>query len=358
MVKRILLVLSIVACLIILYFLFWPVPIDPASWSPPVQPKLIGAYAPDNSLTETTMLGKGAGVGPEAVAFDSFGNIYAGYEDGRILRFKPDGTEHEEFCNTGGRPLGLKFNTVGNLVVADALEGLLSVDSKGNVKVLTNSVNGHPIMLTDDLAIASDGMIYFSDASRKFQLHEHVLDMFEHRPNGSLLAYNPKTKETTILLDDLYFANGVCISPDQSFILVNETWKYRIKRYWLSGPKKGQTDIFIDNLIGFPDNITFNGVSTFWVALAAGPKSRSTLDPLLPKPAMRKFLLRIPEFLAPQPVFEGNVLGINLKGEVTHHLQDPTGNTFTNITSVIEHYGMLYLGSLSEDAIGKLLAPK
>jgi sugar lactone lactonase YvrE len=319
---------------------------------------LTGAYAPNNCLTETTKLGKGTGVGPEAVAFDSLGNIYAGYEDGRILQFKPDGTGPKEFCNTGGRPLGLKFNKSGNLIVADALKGLLSVDPKGNVTVLTDSVNGQPIKLADDLDISSDGIIYFSDASRKFQIHESLIDMFEHRPNGSLLSYNPKTKETTILLDNLYFANGVCISPDQSFILVNETWKYRIKRYWLSGPKKEQTDIFVDNLVGFPDNITFNGENTFWVALAAGPKARRALDPILPKPFLRKILLRVPEFLRPKPVLEGNVIGINLKGKVTHHLQDPTGNTFNYITSAIEHNGMLYLGSISEDAIGRVQVPK
>lgn len=52
------------------------------------------------------------------------------------------------------------FDSFGNLIVADALEGLLSVDSKGNVTVLTNSVIGQPIKFADDLAIASGGMIY------------------------------------------------------------------------------------------------------------------------------------------------------------------------------------------------------
>jgi sugar lactone lactonase YvrE len=357
MAKRILLGLCAVIFLVILYFLFWPVPIDPSAWSPPEQPELTGAFAPNNCLSKITRLGDGVGIGPEAVALDSQGNIYTGYEDGRIMHFQPDGTRPEEFCNTGGRPLGLKFNSSGGLIVADALKGLLSVDSNGNISVLTDSVNGRHIMFADDLAIAADGMIYFSDASRKFQIHEFMFDLFEHRPNGSLLAYDPKTKETTLLLDELYFANGVCISPDQAFVLVNETGKYRIKRYWLNGPKKGQTDIFCENLVGFPDNITFDGQNTYWVALAAGPKARQNVDPVLPKPFMRKILFRMPEFLSPPPIPEGNVLGINLKGEVTHHLQDPTGNTFTSITSVIKHDDMLYLGSLSEDAIGRIRVP-
>lgn len=38
-----------------------------------------------------------------------------------------------------------------------------------------------------------------------------------------------------MLLKDLYFANGVALSKDESFVLVAETFQYRISRYWLKG---------------------------------------------------------------------------------------------------------------------------
>jgi strictosidine synthase len=50
------------------------------------------------------------------------------------------------------------------------------------------------------------------------------------------------------------------------------------------------------------------------------------------------------------------VLGIDQDGNVVHNLQDPAAS-FTQVTSVQEHEGMLYLGSLVEDAIGRLPAP-
>ena len=40
------------------------------------------------------------------------------------------------------------------------------------------------------------------------------------------------------------FANGVALNHDESFVLVNETWRGHVRRYWLSGPNEGQTDIF------------------------------------------------------------------------------------------------------------------
>ena len=36
------------------------------------------------------------------------------------------------------------------------------------------------------------------------------------RPNGRLLAYDPDREETRLVLGNLYFVNGVAVSPDQS----------------------------------------------------------------------------------------------------------------------------------------------
>ena len=43
-----------------------------------------------------------------------------------------------------------------------------------------------------------------------------------------------------LLISGINFANGVAVSPDQQFVLVNETGSYRVIRYWISGAKQGQ----------------------------------------------------------------------------------------------------------------------
>ncbi|MCB0261330.1 MAG: SMP-30/gluconolactonase/LRE family protein, partial [Calditrichaeota bacterium] len=99
--------------------------------------------------------------------------------------------------------------------------------------------------------------------------------------------------QTRILLDSLYFANGVAVSPDQQFVLVNETWKYRVRRYWLAGDRAGQSDIFIDRLPGFPDGISCNGKDRFWLALAS-PRN-PLVDKLAQQPFLRKMIARLPD---------------------------------------------------------------
>lgn len=45
-----------------------------------------------------------------------------------------------------------------------------------------------------------------------------------------LLRYDPVTKTNTVLMDRLHFANGVALAADESYILVAETFKFRIMR--------------------------------------------------------------------------------------------------------------------------------
>ena len=355
--RRKILIIGLMAIvgLLVLYLLLWPVPINPAAWTPPKAPALTGVYQANSQLAAAQRLGKGSCKGPEDVAIDTEGRIYSGMIDGRILRLDPDGGQPEVSTNTGGVPLGLCFDRTGNLVVADCIKGLISVDPNGSVTILSTEQGGIPFGVTDDLDIAADGTIYFSDASLKFRPEQDLLELMEHRGNGRLLAYDPNTKVTRLVMKYLYYANGVAVSPDQSFVLVAETGKYRVQRYWLAGPRQGQSEIFIDNLPGFPDGITSNRKDTFWLAIVS-PRSPS-LDALLPRPFMRKIVMRLPKFMTPEEINYGFILGLDADGHVVHNLQGPPG-TYTQITNVVEHNGMLYLGSLVEDAIGRLPVPQ
>ena len=355
--RKVILILIGATSSLLLYLLFWPVPIDPAAWHPPDLPPLTGVYQENNRLAAVEHIGEGAGYAPEGAAIDSQGQIYAGMDDGRIIRFAADGSDPQLFADTGGRPLGMAFDAQGDLVVADAFKGLLSISPQGVLTVLTDEVDGQPIMFANDLDITTEGTIYFSNTSTKFSIDEFMLEIIEHQPNGQLLAYDPATGSTHIVLDGLYFANGVAVSPDQTFLLVVETGEYRVRRYWLAGPNQDEVEIFIENLPGIPDNITSNGEDLFWLALNQGPPTRQTLDPFLPFPFLRKVLWRLPEWLRPGPTPFGYVLGLDSDANVRYNLQDPSGETYVEISSVIEHDGMLYLGSIGEDSIGRVPIP-
>lgn len=221
-----------------IYLAVTPSPIDPLAWEAPAIPPMTGVLEPNDTLMKAELLGRGQVHGPEDTAVDAQGLVYSGLHDGKIVRIKADDSV-ETFVDTKGRPLGMDFDPAGNLIVADAYKGLLSIDAQGQIKVLTTEAEGVAFKFTDDLDIARDGTIYFSDASQRFEQPDYLLDLLEAHPHGRLLSYNPATSETKVLLKDLYFANGVALSANEDFVLVNETYRYRITRYWLSGDKAG-----------------------------------------------------------------------------------------------------------------------
>ena len=259
---------------------------------------------------------------PEAIAFDGNGLMYTANEDGRIIVLNRDGSNPQDYAQTGGRPLGLKFDLNGNLIVADAYQGLLSIDTSGQITVLTSGFGGVPFMLTDDLDIGSDGTVYFSDATYLNNINSINNDWGQ--PNGRLLSYNFITGVTSLLLDNLYFANGVALSNDESFLLVNETAASRVRRYWLTGPNAGQSGVFAyinQNSDWLPDNITHNDQSLFWVSTIYGP-----------------------------------VLGLDENGQIIYRLNF-NSNLLTENTSAIQYDDTLYLGTIQDSHIGKIPIP-
>jgi sugar lactone lactonase YvrE len=356
MLKRIFLVIVFLILGAVVYLLVAPVPITPAAWTPPVAPTLTGQYEQNNRLAHTDRLSLGDGRSPEDVAIDSDGRIYGGFDDGRIIQLQPDGTQPRAFANTQGRPLGLAFDPTGNLIVADAIKGLLSIDKSGTIKVLVTEADGARFGCLNDLDVAVDGTIYFTEASRKFPMSQFANDILEHQPNGRFLAYDPNTQKSRTIVDGIYFANGVAVSPDQSFVLVNETGLYRVLKVWLTGPKQGQRDVFIDNLPGFPDGISSNGKGKFWLALVT-PRD-AVFDKILPYPFARKIVYRLPQFLHPAPKRYSFVLGLDENGKVVDNLQNGASDCYAEIANVVEHDGVLYFGSIAESTVGKFSLTK
>jgi sugar lactone lactonase YvrE len=323
-------------------FLAVPSPIDPLAWSPPPAPALTGVLAPNHELAHAELV-SATPDGPEDITFDAQGRLYTGDESGLIYRLSPGG-QAERFADTGGRPNGLRFGPDGRLIVADTRRGLLSVDPTGAVSVLTDTAGGRRLALTNELAVAPDGTVYFSDsADTAYDDIQLTHELLEARPSGRLLRYDPHSGRTDVLLNDLSLANGVALAPDQSFVLVAESFRYRITRYWLTGPKAGTHDIFADNLPGFPDNLTAAADGTYWAALYQ-PRN-ANLDTLQRHPFVKAQLAKLPSsLLTGSTARASTALQLDSAGRPVRALDDTSGHIY-GLTTVVPHDGYLYLGT-------------
>lgn len=349
--------LVLIVAVVAAYFSLWPTGVDPISYDLPEAPALEGVYADNNALDAARLVQIVGRRGPEDLAFGPDGLIYTGLEDGMIVRIDLEaegGPYIKEFANTGGRPLGVQFDASGNLIVADAYQGLVSINASGELTILSDEYEGDKLLFVDDLDIAADGKIWFSDMSTKYDLHNNITELFDGLPRGRLFTYDPATGLTELVLSDLAMANGVALGPNEDYVLINETMYFRITRLWLKGERAGEREIFIDNLPGYPDNLSFNGKDHFWVALVS-PR-QPDIDALSTKPFVRQVMLRLAILMGAPPAGTlpvGGVISLDGEGNVVASLRAPTGH-HSEITSVHEVGGKLYMGSLARSNVAIL----
>ncbi|PRQ47035.1 putative strictosidine synthase transcription factor WD40-like family [Rosa chinensis] len=342
----------VLACLLaftVQLYLFSP--ISPVSLELP--PPSSSPLPQNNILQRVIKIGDGVLLKPEDIALDKEGTLYTATRDGWIKRLHRNGSWEDWKMLNSHTLLGITITNEGDLVACDVDQGLLKVTENG-VTVLASHVNGSKIRFADDVIEASDGSLYFSVASTKFGLHNWYLDVLEAKPHGQLLKYDPSSNETSILLEGLGFANGVAVSEDQDYLVVCETWKFRCLRYWLKGDKRGQTEIFIENLPGAPDNINLAPDGSFWIALL-----KLTSDGLefVHSSRAAKHLIatsgKLVELVSGLHK-KATVVNVGADGKIIKKLEDPNGSVMSFVTSAVEFDNHLYLGSLQNNFIGKL----
>jgi sugar lactone lactonase YvrE len=329
------------------YLAVWPTPIAPRVWRAPAAPD-----TPSNGrLARASVLAPEL-PGPEALWPEADGTLLTGTLDGRIVRIDPRTGATVTLARTGGRPIGLRRGPDGLLYIADARRGLLRFDGR-KVDTLVARFRGRPLLLVDDVAPLPDGRLVFTDASARFGLDGYQLDGLEHGSTGRVLAHDPRTGETTLLLEGLDFPNGLAADREGASVLINETWAYRVRRLWVAGPRAGATEIVRDNLPGFPDNLTYDPArDVFWIALAS-PREPG-LDALAGYPFARKVIARLPKFLQPAPRRRGMVLAIRGDGVIVDFLDDPRPTSYSPITHVVAVGSSLFLGSFQHAGIARL----
>jgi hypothetical protein len=97
----------------------------------------------------------------------------------------------------------MAFDKDGSLVVCIAGMGLYRIDKMRSLQRMTTETNrsrlsvidDSRLRLADDLDIAHDGKIYFSEATIRYGMEEWVVDALEGRGNGRIIRHDPATRQ-------------------------------------------------------------------------------------------------------------------------------------------------------------------
>jgi len=319
------------------------------------------AYAMNDALKDVGAIGLGEIEGPEDVILDEEDNLYCGNRHGDVVRFfAPDYKKWEVFAHIGGHPLGMAIDKEGSIIACVAGMGLYKITKDRKVINLSSQTNrsrlsiidDSQVKMADDLDIAPDGRIFYTDPSVRYELSEWLTEALEMRNNGRLICYDPRDGSTRTVVPKMMFPNGVCMMHDDVSLLVASTWGCRIHRYWFDGPKAGKLEIFIEDLPGYPDNINRASDGTYWCALV-GMRSPA-FDLMLKMPGVRKRMIKrvAPDSWLFANTNSGCLIRFDKDGKILESLWDQSGEAHSHITSMREHKGRLFIGGLRNNRIG------
>ncbi|HAN77330.1 MAG TPA: hypothetical protein DCQ31_05915 [Bacteroidales bacterium] len=333
--------------------------IEPLAWQPEIKPAFEGAAQLNNELSTIRKINLGGWVGAEDIVFDSIGNLYCGvhkaandFSDGKILKINTEGVI-EIFYDAGSWVAGLHFDSQNNLLALSHKQGLISISPQKEVTVLANKdQNGNRFLIPNGLDIDSKQNLYFTNTSSEspYTIKYGRKLILEMKPKGALYQFNATSGELKTLIEGTYFGNGVVVAKDETYLLMVETTKYRVLKYWLVGENAGKTEVFIDNLHGFPNGISVREDGSYWLGFTT--KRNDALDEIHPSPGMKKFVYSLPAWLQPKEDKFGMVMHISEKGQVVKTFFDPTGMAMPEAGSVKEQNGHLYMGGDNLPYIG------
>lgn len=309
------------------YLLTWPVPVKPVAYHPPKSTGFTGAFAVNNALGSSEIVHlPGDEMGPEDLAVMPNGTIYTTSLSGILYRI--DGEKPIEVDRLGGRPLGLDTGPDGALYIADSFRGIMRWSGSGTLETVLSHFDGKPITYANQIAVASDGTIYFSNSTDRFDPETmggtkptSVLTIWEQSDTGYVARILPNGT-TEMLADSFVYTNGIVLSPNEDFLLINETGRARVHKLWINGPNEGQREVLLDNLPGYPDNLEAQGDGTFWLAFAS---PRVSSEKFMPYPFLRQVIWRLGPLVRPKPIERGMLVRFDGDGRVLETLQDPEG---------------------------------
>lgn len=337
----------------------WPSPFDPEFWDEPEPPAMTGVLEPRGRLAAAEILAEGLVHSSEGIALAPDGAVYASQPDGSLVRVRLAGGEArvETVAQVTAAPgLGLQWLADGRLGAAFS-DGLYAVDVRtGAVELLANAHDGLRFGFANDLDVAADGTIYFTDSSWRWPnevpAQSFIFDMVENRAYGRLLAHDPHSGETRQLLDGLYYPNGVALAADGRSLFFVETFRYRLNRYWLSGPRAGELERVAENLPGIPDGLRADGAGNLYIGMDT--QRVPLLRFLHRNPYWARMITKLPRaiWLRAGPP-RGLILKLTEDGEYLDSWHDPDGR-FGYIANVVPaDDGTLWIGSLTNPVIGR-----
>lgn len=182
----------------------------------------------------------------------------------------PADPRFEKFAMSGSN--GLALDRQGRLLIAtSAGRSIDRIEKNGQRTVLADRFEGKRFGGTNDLVVARDGAIYFTDTYGGMR----KLDKDPAKELDAVGIYRWKSGKVTRVIDDIFAPNGLAFSPDGRYLYADGGNKRYIRRYEVQpdGSVAHETtliDLNAEKLPGITDGMKVDTRGNIWTSGPGG----------------------------------------------------------------------------------------
>ena len=205
--------------------------------------------------------------------------LFSDIPNNRILRWLEDTGEVSIFRSPSNYSNGNYRDKQGRLLTCEHdSRRLTRTEHDGTITVLMDRFQGKPLNAPNDLAVHSDGAIWFTDPGygimSNYEGHKAPFEL-----PANVYRLDPDTREATVVANDMDKPNGLCFSPDEKKLYIVDTGPGAeqgiprpIRVYDVEDGKRLKNGrLFADMSPGCSDGIRCDVDGNVWSAAGWGP---------------------------------------------------------------------------------------
>lgn len=204
--------------------------------------------------------------------------LFSDIPNNRMLRFAPDpiGSDGMGTVSVFRTPSnfanGHTRDRQGRLVSCEhGGRRVTRTEPDGSITVIADSYRGRPLNAPNDVVVASDGAIWFTDPTYGIMSDYEGYRAEPEQEARNVFRVDPVTGAVQSVCSDFNQPNGLAFSPDEGLLYIADsgashdpTFPRHIRVFRVEGGRLSGGDAFAVIDVGFPDGIRVDDAGNLW----------------------------------------------------------------------------------------------
>jgi gluconolactonase len=159
----------------------------------------------------------------EGPAYNAAGRylIFSDIPNNRMMRLLEDDNHLSVFRTPSYNSNGNTFDREGRLLSCEhAGRRVVRTEHDGTITVVADRYNGKRINSPNDVVVASNGSIWFTDPTYGSDGNYEGFKVEREQEKHNVYRVDPQSGAVTIVVDDFVEPNGLCFSPDEKKLYI------------------------------------------------------------------------------------------------------------------------------------------